>query len=91
MNSYSFIYAYRWSLGVEGRQSDSKIIGERLTAFSLPRILAGVVDPLMPPERFLAQEALHLAAFADWGGVLDLNAPPEEAGFAVAAYRFARR
>lgn len=54
------------------------------------QMLAGVKKNL-PPERYLAQEALHLAAFGDRAGVLALDTPPEDADFPVAAYHFARR
>lgn len=48
-------------------------------------------EPLLPPERFLAQEALHLGAFADWEDVLALDAPPEGADFPTAVFHFVRR
>ena len=76
---------------MEGRQTESKAIGTRLTAYSLPRVASGLLAPLLTPERGLSQEALHLSAFADWKGVLALDAPPEEADFAMAAYHYARR
>ncbi|CAB1113928.1 unnamed protein product [Ectocarpus sp. CCAP 1310/34] len=79
-----------WALGVEGRRTESGNIGRRLTAYSTARVLAGVAAPLIPPERFLAQEPLHLCAFADWEGVLALAPPPDRAEFPVAAYHFAR-
>lgn len=78
-------------MGVEGRRAESKTIGERLTAYETPRAMDGVRNPLLPPERFLAQEPLHLAAFADWDSILRLEPPPEGADFPLAAYRFARR
>jgi len=81
----------RWALGVEGRRKASKAIGERLTAYSAPRVASGALAPLLPPERYLSQEALHLSAFADWEGVLALDAPPEEADFATAVFHYARR
>lgn len=81
----------RWALGVEGRQTESKAVGRRLTKYSARRIADGVTAPLLPPERYLAQEALHLSAFADWEAVLALDAPPEEADFVVAVYHYARR
>ncbi|CBN77723.1 TPR repeat-containing protein [Ectocarpus siliculosus] len=79
-----------WALGVEGRRTESGSIGRRLTAYSTARVLAGVTAPLLPPERYLAQEPLHLCAFADWEGVLALAPPPDGAEFPLAAYRFAR-
>ncbi|CAM9607512.1 unnamed protein product [Ectocarpus sp. 8 AP-2014] len=79
-----------WALGVEGRRTESGNIGRRLTAYSTARVRAGVTAPLLPPERGLAQEPLHLCAFADWEGVLALAPPPDGAEFPLAAYRFAR-
>lgn len=76
---------------MEGRQTESRAVGVRLTAYSLPRVVAGVRTPLLPPERFLAQQALHLGAFADWEGIHDLDAPPEGADFATAVYHYVRR
>ncbi|CAM9474941.1 unnamed protein product [Choristocarpus tenellus] len=48
------------------------------------------MEPLLPPERYLAQEALSMAAFSDWEAVLDLAPPPPEADFVVAVHHFAR-
>lgn len=76
---------------MEGRQTESKAIGVRLTKYSAGRIADGVTAPLLPPERYRAQEALHLSAFADWEAVLALDAPADEADFPVAVYHYARR
>lgn len=76
---------------MEGRRTESKAVGERLTAYSAPRVASGVLAPLLPPERYLSQEALHLSAFADWESVLALDAPPEGADFAMAVYHYTRR
>ncbi len=78
------------TVGVEGRRQTSKAIGGRLTAYLAPRVASGVLAPLLPPERYLSQEALHLSAFADWEGVLALDAPPERADFSTAVYHYAR-
>lgn len=86
-----FFVLCRWALGVEGRGTEAKAIGVRLSAYSTPRVLDGVLAPLLPPERYLAQQALHLCAFSDWEGVLALHAPPEQADFDVAVYHYARR
>eukprot|EP00752_Nemacystus_decipiens_P010350 g9220.t1 len=79
-----------WALGVEGRQTESKAIGVRLTTYSAGRIADGVTAPLLPPERYRAQEALHLSAFGDWEAVLALDAPADEAYFPMAVYHYAR-
>ncbi|CAM9960730.1 unnamed protein product, partial [Laminaria digitata] len=79
-----------WSLGVEGRQTESNVIGRRLTALIYPRALSEVMIPLATPERFLSQEVLHLVAFADWEGIMALDPPPETADYAVAVHHFAR-
>ncbi|CAM9616256.1 unnamed protein product [Discosporangium mesarthrocarpum] len=79
-----------WALRAEGRLQESKDIGKRLSAYSLPRVRNGVYEPLLPPERYLAQEPLNLAAFADWEAVLALAPPPPEALFVVAVHHFAR-
>lgn len=76
---------------MEGRQTESKAIGIRLTKYSEQRVAAGVTAPLLPPERYLAQEALHLSAFTNWEAVLALDAPPDGADFGVAVYHYARR
>ena len=81
----------RWSLGVEGRQAESNVIGRRLTASSTPRELSGVKTPLEPQERFMGQQALHMVAFADWEGIMALDPPPETADYPVAVHHFARR
>ena len=81
----------RWSLGVEGRQTESNVIGRRLTAHATPRALSAVMAPLAPPERFLSQEALHLVAFADWEGIMALDPPPDTADYPVSVHHFARR
>lgn len=57
----------------------------------MPKLLAGVRNPITPPERYVAQEVLHLAAFADWESVLALDQPPNTADFPAAAHHFARR
>lgn len=81
----------RWSLGVEGRQTESNVIGRRLSAYATPRVLSERMVPLAPPERFISQEALHLVTFADWEGIVALDPPPETADYPVAVHHFARR